>query len=56
MLEENLIRKEENKSESKTFNCGICYDDYDPNGEDGNIKFLEKCGHEFCGECFTVYY
>ena len=56
MLEENLIRKDEIKLESKTFNCGICYDDYDPNGEDGNIKFLEKCGHEFCGECFTGYY
>ena len=56
MLAENLISKDIKKEDPRTFNCGICYEDYDPNGEDGDIKFLEKCGHEFCGYCFTGYY
>ena len=32
----------------KTFNCGICYEDYDAANPDFEVKFLEKCGHTFC--------
>ena len=42
---------EDNKT---TFECGICYMSYsntDP--EFNDVKYLDKCGHTFCKECFT---
>ena len=37
-----------------TFYCAICYTDYDQNQTP--IKFLEKCGHTFCADCFKDNY
>ena len=43
-------------SKKQTFNCGICYEDYDTSQPDFSVKMLEGCSHMFCSECFTAYY
>lgn len=38
----------------KTFECGICYGDYDPQVTE--LKMLEECHHTFCADCFKETY
>ena len=43
---------EEQKKPS--FECGICYSIFvESDPEFNDVKFLEKCGHAFCKECFV---
>ena len=61
-LKENLIGDIENQKVDidqreietdikKKFECGICYEEYDP--EVTELKMLEECHHLFCADCFT---
>jgi ariadne-1 len=53
--DQKLIPDTENKLEipnENIFSCGICYIDYNLEAKETQIKFLEKCGHKFCSECF----
>ena len=47
---------EKNISVVNKFTCGICYEEYDPNCPDFEVKMLTDCKHTFCKECFTSYY
>ena len=55
LAEDNNLKNEDEEAEAKLdnpdiFNCGICYGEY--NLKETQVKFLEKCKHTFCIDCF----
>jgi len=50
LIRKSKVQEKGHSDNADKFNCGICYEDYDP-GE-VELKMLDNCNHTFCADCF----